>query len=263
MNNKKIAIFDSGMGGLSVLHQAIKTIPNEKYIYYADIDNVPYGSKTNNQIKEYVENSVKFLIKKDVKAIVIACNTATSVEIDSLRKKYTLPIIGIEPAVKSAIKINKEKRIMLIATPVTIREEKLNKLLNEVDKEKKIDLIALPELVKFAENEEFDSKEVEDYLRREFMNINLNNYSELVLGCTHFNYFKRIFKKIFLNNINIIDGNEGIINRLKTILEVNNILENEEKGNVEYYFSGRLVTDKYNLDKIQRLHNRLEEMIKI
>ena len=263
MDNRPIGFFDSGMGGLSVLHHAIKILPNENYIYYADTDNVPYGIKTNNQIKKYVDDAVKFMINKNVKTIVIACNTATSVEIEGLRKKYTIPIIGIEPAVKPAIKINKEKRIMLIATPVTVREEKLKKLLQEVDKENKVDLLALPRLVEFAEREEFESNSVEEYLRQEFKELNLNNYSELVLGCTHFNYFKPIFKKIFDNNINILDGNIGIINRLKSVLSENELLGNTKTINIEYYYSGRLVNNQKELNKIERLHNRLEDVFKL
>ena len=111
MDNRPIGIFDSGMGGLTVLHQAMISLPKESYLYYADTDHVPYGLKTNEQIKEYVDDAVAFMIQKQVKAIVIACNTATSIDIESLRKRYTLPIVGIEPAVKPAIRINKEKRI--------------------------------------------------------------------------------------------------------------------------------------------------------
>ena len=261
MNNRPIGIFDSGMGGLSVLHQAIKILPYEKYIYYADTDNVPYGLKTNEQINEYVENAVKYMMTQNVKAVVIACNTATSVAVENLRKKYDLPIIGIEPAVKPAINLNKDKRILLIATPVTVREEKLKKLLEKIDKEKKVDLIALPGLVKYAEKEEFVSKELEDYLNKEFIGLDLNNYSELVLGCTHFNYFKDTFRKIFPNEINILDGNKGIVNRLKSILKENDLLGNEEKRNIEYYFSGRLVQDEKYIEKIKRLNKRLDEML--
>ena len=207
MDNRQIGIFDSGIGGLSVLHQALKSLPNENYLYFADVDNVPYGLKTNKQIKEYVNSAAQFMINKNVKAIVIACNTATSVDIEELRQKYTIPIIGIEPAVKPAINLNKDKRILLIATPVTVREEKLKKLLEKIDKEKKVDLIALPGLVKYAEKEEFVSKELEDYLNKEFIGLDLNNYSELVLGCTHFNYFKDTFRKIFPNEIKKNDDN--------------------------------------------------------
>ena len=261
MDNRPIGIFDSGIGGLSVLHQALKSLPNENYLYFADVDNVPYGLKTNKQIKEYVNSAAQFMINKNVKAIVIACNTATSVDIEELRQKYTIPIIGIEPAVKPAINLNKDKRILLIATPVTVREEKLKKLLEKIDKEKKVDLIALPGLVKYAEKEEFVSKELEDYLNKEFIGLDLNNYSELVLGCTHFNYFKDTFRKIFPNEINILDGNKGIVNRLKSILKENDLLGNEEKRNIEYYFSGRLVQDEKYIEKIKRLNKRLDEML--
>lgn len=261
MDNRQIGIFDSGIGGLSVLHQALKSLPKENYLYYADVDNVPYGLKTNKQIKEYVNSAAQFMINKNVKAIVIACNTATSVDIEELRQKYTIPIIGIEPAVKPAINLNKDKRILLIATPVTVREEKLKKLLEKIDKEKKVDLIALPGLVKYAEKEEFVSKELEDYLNKEFIGLDLNNYSELVLGCTHFNYFKDTFRKIFPNEINILDGNKGIVNRLKSILKENDLLGNEEKRNIEYYFSGRLVQDEKYIEKIKRLNKRLDEML--
>ena len=263
MNNRPIGIFDSGMGGLSVLHQAIKVLPNENYIYYADVDNVPYGLKTKEQIKECVDKAVEYMINKNVKAIVIACNTATSVDIEELRQKYTIPIIGIEPAVKPAIKLNKDKRILLIATPVTIREEKLQKLLKEEDKENKVDLKALPNLVKFAENEEFENEEVENYLKYEFGDLNLENYSQLILGCTHFNYFKPTFKKIFNNNIDILDGNIGIVNRLKSVLGENELIGNQEKAIIEYYYSGRLVKKRKELDKIERLHKRLEEVHKL
>ena len=263
MDNRPIGVFDSGMGGLSVLHQAIKILPNEKYIYYADTDNVPYGTKTNEKIKEYVDSAVKFMLEKNVKAVVIACNTATSVDIKNLRQSYNIPIIGIEPAVKPAIKLNQGKRVLLIATPVTVREEKLNKLLKEVDKENKVDLIALPGLVEFAEKEEFESSNVEEYLIQEFKELNLDNYSELVLGCTHFNYFKPTFKKIFNNNINILDGNIGIINRLKSVLKDKELLGNVQETSIAYYYSGKLVNDKKELNKIQRLHNRLDEVKKL
>lgn len=263
MDNRPIGIFDSGIGGLSTLHQALKILPNENYLYYADTDNVPYGIKSNEQIKQYVNSAVEFMISKNIKVLVIACNTATSVDIEDLRQSYSIPIIGIEPAVKPAIKINKDKRILLIATPVTVREEKLRNLLMNLDKDNKIDLIALPELVGFAEKEEFDSQNVEIYLRKELKNINLDNYSELILGCTHFNYFKDIYRRIFPNEINILDGNKGIVNRLKSILNENDLLGNEEKRNIEYYVSGRLVQDNNSLEKIERLHNRLEKMLKV
>lgn len=251
MENKAIGIFDSGIGGLSVLAQIIKILPNEKYIYYADIENVPYGIKTNKQIKEYVAEAIKFFMSKNVKAIVIACNTATSVTIEDLRKKYTIPIIGIEPAIKPAIEKRNGKKVLLMATPVTIKEQKLKKLLNRIDSEHNIDLLAMPELVRFAEKGDFNSESVKEYINNKLRVYNLNQYSELVLGCTHFPFFKKILKEIFPKNVHMIDGSYGVANYLKEILENNNQI-GKEKLQVSYYYSGRKVEDIKELEKLER-----------
>ena len=104
---------------------------------------------------------------------------------------------------------------------------------------------------------------MENYIKREFRDLNLENYSQLILGCTHFNYFKPIFKKIFKDNIDILDGNIGIVNRLKSVLEKNDLIGNQEKTIIEYYYSGKLVKERKELDKIKRLHKRLEEVHKL
>lgn len=252
MKNKPIGIFDSGIGGLSVLAKIIEKLPTEEYIYYADTDNVPYGIKTNEQIKEYVKRAVDFLMDKDVKAIVIACNTATSIAIEDLRKNYNIPIIGIEPAAKPAVEKRNNKKVLLMATPVTVREEKLKKLLKKVDTEHSVDLLAMPELVKFAEKGEFESKDVEEYIKKQLKDYKLEEYSELVLGCTHFPFFRETLRKIFPNNVQIIDGGYGVANRLKDILE-----NKEEIGNsqleITYYYSGKKVDNASELDKMNRL----------
>ena len=262
----KIGIFDSGIGGLSLLHQAMITLPYVDYVFYADVDNVPYGEKTSEQIKEYVDKAVGFLVSKDCKAIVLACNTATSVAITYLRNKYQLPIIGIEPAVKPACQHNKDKRIMVVATPVTTKGVKLKNLIMKYDSWHKVDVVALPKLVRFAQNDEFDSVNVMNYLNNEFAGFDFNDYSELVLGCTHFNYFKDSFAKLFPSDVEIIDGNIGVSNNLKNTLLKNGIIDNSydhnKHGSVEYYYSGRQVDDK-ELEHIKKLHNRLEIMRKI
>ena len=254
MENRPIGVFDSGIGGLSVLAKIIKVLPNEKYIYFADTENVPYGVKTNNQIKKYVKQAVDFLISKNVKAIVIACNTATSVAIEDLRKNYNIPIIGIEPAAKPAVEKRNNKKVLLMATPVTVREEKLKKLLRRVDSEHSVDLLAMPELVNFAEKEDFTSSKVENYIIEQLKEYDLNKYSELVLGCTHFPFFKEILRKVFPKDVQIIDGSYGVANRLKDILE-----NKEEIGNsqleITYYYSGKKVDNASELDKMNRLLN--------
>ncbi|MGN0298442.1 MAG: glutamate racemase [Lachnospiraceae bacterium] len=252
----KIGFFDSGIGGLSVLHQALQVLPREDYIFYADTNHVPYGEKTNAQIVEYTNQAFDFLCSHGAKVIVIACNTATSVAAPLMRQKYDLPIIGMEPAVRLAFKTPKHKRILVTATPVTIREEKLRHLVEQVDANKEVDLLALPGLVHFAECQKFDTPEVYQYLREQLSPYQLEQFSSLVLGCTHFNYFKNVFHDIMPNGINYIDGCGGTVRQLWKILEEKNLLENNT-GKVDYYFSGEPANES-QLRLIQTLHTRLE-----
>lgn len=256
----KIGIFDSGIGGLSVLHEAFLLLPKEEYLYFADEEHAPYGIKEKEEIIEYVDEAVDFMVKKGVKAIVIACNTATSVAISYLREKYRIPILGMEPAVKPAVQRNRGKRVMVIATPVTVREEKLKNLLTAVDGDHIVDLLALPKLVPFAEKDEFETEELNQYLRGEFSRYDLKDYSALVLGCTHFNYFKDTFRKIFSADVDFIDGCAGTIRHLAEVLREEGGLENSG-FKVEYYFSKRKIEDEADLKRIERLHDRLEKML--
>lgn len=249
MNNKPIGIFDSGIGGLTVLKEIINILPNEEYLYYADKDNMPYGIKPKEDVKKYIEKSVEFLISKNVKAVVIACNTATSIAINNLRKKYSIPIIGIEPAAKPAIENRGEKKVLIMATPTTIKEEKLYNLLKKFNAKEIVDLIAMPKLVEFAEKGEFNSNRVNNYLKDKLKEYNLNEYSEVVLGCTHFPFFKEAILEVFPQNINIIDGSIGVANRLKNVLKETDLLGNN-KLKIEYYYSGRLVKNKERLKKL-------------
>ncbi|MDY4743162.1 MAG: glutamate racemase [Lachnospira sp.] len=262
----KIGIFDSGIGGLSVLHQAMLTLPEADYIFYADVDHVPYGEKTREEVREFVDHAVGFLVNKGCQAIVLACNTATSVAISYLRDKYKLPIIGIEPAVKPAVEHNHRKRVMVVATPVTAGGAKLKNLIMRFDDAHVVDVVALPGLVRFAQNDEFDSQNVINYLNNELAGYNLNDYSELVLGCTHFNYFKDSFAKIFPDDLEIIDGNMGVSNNLRNTIVKNGLFTDADKGrkgSVEYYYSDRKVESGAEMEHVRKLHERLERMRKI
>lgn len=252
MDNRKIGVFDSGIGGLTVLSKIIELLPNEEYIYYADTENVPYGTKLKEEVKKYVRKAIEFLISKDVKAIVIACNTATSIAINELRNTYSIPIIGIEPAVKPAIENKGKKKVLVMATPTTIREEKLHNLIEKFEAREYVDLIPMPKLVEFAEKREFESEEVEKYIKEELKIYNLKNYSELVLGCTHFPFFKETLAKIFPKETRIIDGSLGVANRLKNVLKENNMLANNILK-IEYYYSGKLVKEDKNLNELLQM----------
>lgn len=261
-----IGIFDSGIGGLTLLHQALVMLPNEKYIFYADTDNAPYGTKSSAQVITLVDNVMRFMTQHDCKAVVIACNTATAAAAETMRRKYQIPIIGIEPAVKPAVRESHGKRVLVAATPLTVREEKLQNLVKRVDDAHLVDLLALPKLVAFAERGEFESDAVEQYLREALSAYALEKYGELVLGCTHFNYFKDTFRKILPKDVHMIDGSEGTIRQLAFVLERTSQLEilraSEQKNdtNVRYFSSGREWKSEQELTYIRQLHERLERM---
>ena len=266
----KIGIFDSGIGGLSVLHEAYHQLPGQEYIFYADTDHVPYGLKTPEQIIGYAFEITEFLIDKGIEALVVACNTATSVAIKELRKNYDIPILGMEPAVKPAVEETENKRIMVIATPVTIKEDKLKDLLHRVDEDHRVDLMPMPRLVEFAEKEEFDSDEVKSYIESQLSQYDKKQYSALVLGCTHFNYFKPAFRDFYGKDTLLIDGNYGTIHHLADVLGLHPADKQDKEiifddyhnmlcvTNTTYYFSQRPVEDEKSLEHLKRLHNRLE-----
>ena len=260
----KIAFFDSGIGGLSVLHHAMKILPNEEFVFFADEDNVPYGTKPREAVMKFVDEAFKFLLTLDVKAIVVACNTATSVAVKEMRKRYDLPIIGMEPAIKRALDLYGDKRVLVTATPITINGEKIHSLIDRLGKRDIVDLLALPQLVDFAERQDFSSKKVAEYLREQLKPYDFKEYSSLVLGCTHFNYFKDIMRKILPNNVKFVDGNEGTLKELMRRLDLtptNN--PKSQKPVVEYYFSDRKVTSAEELEVINMYLKRLEQMFSI
>ncbi|WCK55680.1 glutamate racemase [Aneurinibacillus sp. Ricciae_BoGa-3] len=254
----QIGFFDSGIGGITVLHQALKFLPNEDYIFYADTAHVPYGEKPKEQVKQYIFDSVDFIVNEGVKAVVIACNTATSVAVEDLRKKYRLPIIGIEPAVKPAVEITegRSKRVLVLATRLTLNETKFQNLVHRIDDRDIVDTLPLPGLVEFAEKFEFRKEAVASYLTQQLASFDLKQYGTIVLGCTHFPYFKDSLKEVFPGHIDIIDGGVGTAKNLKRILEERNSV-NEGTGQVTYYKSGCKVEDEDTLLKYRRLLRRL------
>lgn len=266
----KIGIFDSGIGGLSVLQEAYHQLPDQEFIFYADTEHVPYGLKSPEQIIGYAKDITDFLLDKGAGAIVVACNTATSVAIKSLRSTYDIPVIGMEPAVKPAVEGTERKRIMVIATPVTIREDKLKDLLHRVDGQHRVDLLAMPKLVEFAEREEFESEAVYEYVKNQFSDFDISKYCALVLGCTHFNYFKPAYRKIFGEDTLLVDGNEGTVRHLADVLSLpvspdKDVTMDKEHNilclrNTEYYFSGKKVEEGESLEHLKRLHLRLEQV---
>ena len=255
----KIAFFDSGMGGLSVLHHAMEILPREEFIFYADEENVPYGTKSRAEILRFVDEAFKFLIGQGVSAIVVACNTATSVAVKAMREKYSLPIIGMEPALKVALDLYPERKVLVAATAITITGEKIFDLIDRLDAKNLVELKALPRLVELAERQEFNSAEVENYLRGELAAYDFGKFSSLVLGCTHFNYFKDTLREILPAHVKILDGNAGTVNEL--IRRVEGIREmGDGRRGIDFFYSGKPVTDAAELARLEKFLKRLDKM---
>ena len=212
----KIAFFDSGIGGLSVLAEALRRFSGAEFLYFADEDHVPYGTKSRAEIVRLSLDAVGFLVSRGAEGVVVACNTATSAAISELRGAFSVPVIGMEPAVKLAADSFGARPTLLIATPLTIAGEKLARLVGRLKCETWS--LPLPRLVEFAQDLEFDSPAVRAYLQGELGKFELARLGSLVLGCTHFNYFKDVLREILPSHVRIIDGIDGTLNRLASEL---------------------------------------------
>lgn len=225
-----IVFFDSGIGGLTVLHEAMKLMPHEDYIYFADTRHVPYGVRNKQEVERLVCEAIHAMVERyDVQAVVVACNTATSIAIRALREQYRFPIIGMEPAVKPAVRIVQasRKRVLVSATPLTLKENKFAELVAGIEAERFVDPLALPELVRFAEQERFAGSEIETYLQEALAPYDLSRYGAFVMGCTHYVYFKPVLATLLPEEVALIDGNRGTVLHLQRQLET---LPSDKRG---------------------------------
>lgn len=238
----KVGIFDSGVGGITVLKRAMEYLPEVNYIYYTDNLHVPYGTKPKEEVYGYVKEIVDFLIKEGVDVIVIACNTATCIAVQKLREQTHIPIIGMEPAVKLALDDNAEGKILVTATPLTLTTNKYKSLVEQIDTNHRTVSLPLPELVQFAEERDFNEEKLYTYFEEKLSPYDLNEFKGIVLGCTHFGYFEKYLEKILPSHMKIYDGNEGTVRHLKECLSLNNNnisdLKRKVETQVEFYYSG-------------------------
>ena len=234
----KIGIFDSGIGGITVLKEIIKILPNENYVYYSDSKNNPYGDKPDEEIKQLCDNIVKYLISKKCKIIVIACNTASSKAVNFLREKYPqMTFVAIEPAYKMVYDYAYEKPTLVMATKGTIESEKFNLLLKKYDNHK---TYLLPCVGLANKIEEGNKEEIKKYLK-ENIEIYKGKIENVVLGCTHYPLIQKEIEEV-LGQVNFFNGAPNLAKHLKDILkekdllnciENNSIIEFEDSKNLK------------------------------
>ena len=228
MNTKHdyIAVFDSGVGGISVLRHLLRYLPGERFLYFGDSANAPYGSRSTEEVRQLTLAAAEFLTREyPIKALVIACNTATAAAVRQLRERYPdLIVIGIEPALKVAADHFPGGRIGVMATEVTLREEKFDTLLHRFDTECTIARIPAPGLVQKIEAGRADCPETEALLR-EILADHIGSLDALVLGCTHYPFAAKAISRILGPEVKLLDGGDGTARETKRRLEAANLLE--------------------------------------
>jgi len=246
----RIGFFDSGIGGLSVLAEALRLLPAKDYLYMADTLHVPYGPKPAELVREHVLSTVAAMMDEGIDALVVACNTATSIAVAELRERYAIPIVGMEPAVKPAVEMNRAtgKRVLVFATQLTLSQPKYYALVSRVDELGIVDSLPLPELVEYCEALQFDPEVIGGYFRRKLSGFELDKYGIVVLGCTHYPFYAPILRSVLPPHIGIVDGSAGTVRRLSALLHRYGIPAGGGSGDVRFMCTGG---EPAYLDKLQ------------
>ena len=226
-----IAVFDSGLGGISVLRHLLRLMPGERYLYFGDSANAPYGSRPTKEVRDLTFAAAKRLMaEKPLKALVLACNTATAAAVKELRREYPeLIVIGIEPALKVAADHFPGGRIGVMATEVTLREEKFDTLLHRFDENCSITKIPMPGLVQLVEAGKHDSPEMDELLKH-LLSAHVGKLDAVVLGCTHYPLAAKAISRILGEKVVLLDGGEGTARETRRRLAAAGLLE---EGNGE------------------------------
>ncbi len=241
-----IGVFDSGIGGISVLSEIIKVLPKEKFIYFADTLHSPYGSKPEDVVRSLTVKASEFLSLMGVKSLVVACNTATSVAIKEIRKMRPFPVIGMEPALKPAVELKLTGKILVMATPLTLQGKKFHELARHYNHLAEIVPLPCAGLVEIIEQAHPHGQEIKDYLFHVFSSVDKEDISAIVLGCTHYVLIKKEIVNMVGRQIPVIDGNHGTARHLRSVLHYERLLISETEGEphiplrakIRFYISG-------------------------
>ena len=244
-----IAVFDSGVGGISVLRHLQRHMPGERYLYFGDSANAPYGSRSTEEVRQLTLSAARQLCGQGIKALVVACNTATSAAIETLRQTYPdLIVVGIEPALKPAVDRFPTGCIGVLATQVTLREEKFDQLMHRFDSSCQVVKIPAPGLVELIESGRGDSPEAQEFLHS-LLDGFVGKLDALVLGCTHYPFVKRNISAILGPGVEILHGGQGTARETKRRLGKAGLLR-EGTGSVKIINSAQ---DRHLLDLCRKL----------
>ncbi|WP_373892991.1 glutamate racemase [Virgibacillus natechei] len=236
---RAIGVIDSGVGGLTVAHELMRQLPKEKLIYLGDTARCPYGPRSKAEVKKFTWEMVDFLLEKDIKMLVVACNTATAFTLKDLQDNLNIPVIGvIQPGARAAIKFTKNNHVGVIGTEGTIRSEAYTNALKHIKSEIHVNALACPLFVPMIEqgilNGDQADKIVEDTL--EPMKVK-NHMDTLILGCTHYPLIKSTIQEVIGNQVTVISSSEETARETSTILEVHQLLNKSDQTPVHQFFT--------------------------
>ncbi|MBV9709424.1 MAG: glutamate racemase [Ktedonobacteraceae bacterium] len=240
-----IGVFDSGVGGLTILAALRKELPEEHYIYFGDTSHCPYGMRSEAEVTELSTRACRFLIEQGVKLIVVACNTASQAALNTLRARFSLPFVGVVPAVKPAARFTRSGRIGVAATNQAARAAYLRQLIDDYASGVEVYAVGCPELVTLVEHGDFDGPLVEETLQNSLRPLLMNDIDVLVLGCTHFPALRPTIERVIGPHILVIDSGSAIARRTHAILDAEGIVRpsnhGDEAGQLQVWCSGDAV----------------------
>jgi glutamate racemase len=246
VDSRPIGVFDSGIGGLSVVQALRKLLPNENIIYFADSANAPYGDKSTQFVQQRCAVLAQLLVDSNVKAIVVACNTATVSSIASLRDSYDLPIIGVEPGIKPATENSKASVVGVLATTQTLQSHSFSRLADQLGDGNKILLQACPGLMEKVEKLEFNDVNTEQLISKYMQPLVLAGADHIVLGCTHYVFLRSLIQRVAGPNVEIVNTESAVAREVLRRLTIADLLSPDNAiGAIELLTSG----DKSRLDK--------------
>ncbi|MFG6116442.1 glutamate racemase [Halobacillus sp. MO56] len=246
-----IGVIDSGVGGLTVARELMRQLPNEQLIYLGDTKRCPYGPRSKEEVIEFTWQMVNHLLEKNIKLLVVACNTATAFTLDQLQQKLDIPVIGvIQPGARAAIKVSKNKRVGVIGTEGTISSEAYTKALHGIDKSIVVKGLACPAFVPMVEDGILEGEVAEETVKNSLHPLKVNNgIDTMILGCTHYPLIRHLIQKEMGLNIQVICSGEETAREVSLILAYQDLnYQGEEKPNHEFYSTG-------DLDKFEKVAN--------
>lgn len=235
---KAIGIFDSGVGGLTVVREIIRQLPLEDIVYFGDTARVPYGIKSKETVIKFSIDNILFLLNQDVKLICVACNTVSSFALPVIKNHFKVPIVGvITPGVREAVYATQNKRIGVIGTRGTIKSRSYENEIKQLDPKVKVTAVSCPLFVPFAEEGWLTGNVVLDVARTYLKPLKAARVDTVILGCTHYPLLKPVIKEVLGKNVTLIDSAKQVAIEVKNILAADNLLNSDQRGRHQFYVS--------------------------